>query len=89
MNSSEHSCTSSELIRINEVFAQSVYARYKQKRYGLKNCSALIDADFADDLRNLLVRATEMEACLCIMSNGCSLSTIKERINTLETWEYQ
>ena len=83
MNLSEHSCTSSELIRINEVFAQSVYARYKQKRYGLKNCSALIDADFADDLRNLLIRATEMEACLCIMSNGCSLSTIKERINTL------
>lgn len=83
MNLFEHICTPSELIRINEVFAQSVYARYKQKRYGLKNCSALIDADLADDLRNLLIRATEMETCSCIMSSTCSLSTIKEKINTL------
>jgi hypothetical protein len=71
------------LVRINEVFAQSVYAKYKQKRYGLKNCSTLINADFADDLRNLLIRATEMEECLCIMSSACSLSVIKEKINTL------
>lgn len=71
------------LIRISEVFAQSVYTKYKQKRYGLKNCSALIDADFADDLRNLLIRATEMEKCECIISGACSLPVINEKINTL------
>jgi hypothetical protein len=71
------------LIRINEVFAQTVYAKYKQKRYGFKNCNALIDADFADDLRNLLIRSTEMESCECIMSGSCTLSAIKEKINTL------
>jgi hypothetical protein len=71
------------LIRINEVFAQTIYARYKQKRYGLKNCNTIINPDLADDLRNLLIRATEMEACECIMSSACSLSKIKERINTL------
>jgi hypothetical protein len=73
----------SPLIRINQVYAQSVYAKYKQKRYGLKNCNTVINADFADDLRNLLIRATEMEACECIMSSACSLATIEEKINTL------
>lgn len=71
------------LVRINQVFAQTVYSTYKQKKYGLKNCNSLIPADYADDLRNLLVRATEMENCECIISSACSLSTIKEKINTL------
>lgn len=71
------------LVRINEVFAQTVYAKYKRKRYGLKNCNLLINADFADDLRNLLIRATEMEKCECIMSGSCTLSVIEEKINTL------
>jgi hypothetical protein len=71
------------LIRINQVYAQSVYAKYKQKRYGFKNCNASVDADFANDLRNLVIRAAEMETCECVMSSACSLQTIEEKINTL------
>ena len=71
------------LIRINEVFAQTIYAKYKRKRYGLKNCSTLINEELADDLRNLLIRATEMENCSCVMSSSCSLAKIEEKINTL------
>lgn len=71
------------LIRINEVFAQTVHARYQQKRYGLKTCSALIDIDLADDLRNLLIRGREMEACACVVSGSCTLSKIEETINTI------
>ena len=71
------------LTRINEVFAQTVYAKYKRKRYGLKNCSAVITEELADDLRNLVKRAKEMENCSCIMSSTCSLSKVEEKINTL------
>lgn len=71
------------LIRINEVFAEAVYSRYKRKRYGLKTCSALIDEELADDLRNLLIRGTEMEACSCAMPASCSLAKIEEKINTI------
>ena len=71
------------LIRINEVFAQSVYATYKRKRYGLKTCSALVDEELADDLRNLLIRGNEMHACLCDMQGFCSLSNVEEKINTI------
>lgn len=71
------------LIRINEVFAESVYASYKRKRYGLKTCSALIDEELADDLRNLLIRGREMELCACVMPAICSLSKIEEKINTI------
>lgn len=71
------------LIRINEVFAESVYATYKEKRYGLKTCSALIDEELADDLRNLLVRGREMQLCACVMPGFCSLSKVEEKINTI------
>lgn len=71
------------LIRINEVFAETVYAIYKRKRYGLKTCSALIDVELADDLRNLLIRGREMELCACVMPAMCSLSKIEEKINTI------
>jgi len=71
------------LIRINEVFAETVYADYKRKRYGLKTCSALIDEELADDLRNLYIRGKEMETCLCTMPGFCTLSKIEEKINTL------
>jgi hypothetical protein len=71
------------LIRINEVFAESVYASYKRKRYGLKTCSALISEELSDDLRNLLIRGREMEQCACTMPGICSLSKIEEKINTI------
>ena len=71
------------LIRINEVFAESVYATYKRKRYGLKTCSALIDEELSDDLRNLLIRGRAMEACACTMPSSCSLLKIEEKINTI------
>lgn len=71
------------LIRINEVFAETVYAHYKRKRYGLKTCSALIDQELADDLRNLLIRGREMETCSCVMPGFCTLTKVEEKINTI------
>jgi hypothetical protein len=71
------------LIRINEVFAETVFATYKRKRYGLKTCSALIDEELADDLRNLLIRGREMETCSCTMPGFCTLSKVEEKINTI------
>jgi len=71
------------LIRINEVFAESVYASYKKKRYGLKTCSALIDEVLANNLRTLLIRGREMEECACVLPTICSLSKIEEKINTI------
>ena len=71
------------LIRINEVFAETVFADYKRKRYGLKTCSALIDEELADDLRNLLIRTREMATCSCAMPGLCTLNKIEEKINTI------
>lgn len=71
------------LVRINEVFAESVYASYKRKRYGLKTCSALIDEELSDDLRNLLIRGREVEACGCATPASCTLTKIEEKINTI------
>ena len=71
------------LVRINEVFADAVYATYKKKRYGLKTCSALIDEEVADDLRNILIRGNEMRVCLCEPQGFCSLSNVEEKINTI------
>ncbi len=69
-------------IRINKVFADSIYARYKQKRYGIKTCNALVDADFANDMRELLKRNEELQACSRKLE-GCGLDRIQERIDTL------
>ena len=71
------------LVRINEVFAQAVYANYKRKRYGLKTCSALINEELADDLRNLLIRSNERTACNSAPVGFCTLSKIQEKINTI------
>ena len=70
------------LIHINQVFAEAVFSNYKKKRYGLKNCSNNINADFADDIRNLYVRALEMVGCECSLQ-GCTVEQLRERINTL------
>lgn len=71
------------LVRINNVFSEATFAQYKKKKYGLKSCASLIDIDLADDLRVLLIRAKEMNACNCLLGNGCSLPKIEEKINTL------
>jgi hypothetical protein len=71
------------LIRITEVFAQSVFLKYRKRRYGLKACTLTIEENLADDLRNLLIRRKEQEACGCTTPGSCTLSKIEERINTI------
>ena len=71
------------LQRIVTVFSESVFTKYKRKRFGFKNCSNIIDEDLADDLMHLLIRAREMDACGCNLPGSCSLTRIEERINTI------
>lgn len=71
------------LIKINEIFSETVFAKYKRKRYGMKTCYAVIDQDLADDLKNLYTRLLEMTECNCITPGMCTLDKVKERINTL------
>lgn len=71
------------IVRVNELFSETVYASYKRKRYGMKTCSAVIDEELIDDLRNLLIRSQEQEECKCVLPGTCTLTAIEERINTL------
>lgn len=70
------------LTHINKIFAESVEADYKRKRYGIKTCRAKVDADFANDVRELLNRSLELEGC-GLKLDSCGIQSIKERINTL------
>ena len=71
------------LIHINQLFAGAVYSTYQQKRYGLKNCAAVVDAKYAYLLRTLLLRRQEQTACNYPGSSCCSLSNVEEKITTL------
>ena len=72
------------LIRISELFAQTVLSQYKEVRYGIKTCSKITDEELAEDLRILLIRKREQVICGCSsLRNSCSLSKIEEKINTL------
>ena len=71
------------LVKINEIFSETVYASYKRKRYGMKTCSAIVDEELTDDLRNLLIRLQEQTSCACVLPGTCTLTAIEERINTL------
>lgn len=74
---------STPLERISELFADSVYQSYKKQRYGLKSCKAKVDPEFAQDLRDLLIRTNEMNTCGLSFGAGCSKVTIEEKIKTL------
>lgn len=72
------------LEHINELFADSVYQDMRRKRYGLKICRARVDAEFADDMRNIYMRACERKACGYETETvACGLTKVTERINTL------
>jgi len=70
-------------LHINIIFSETVYSIYKNKRYGMKTCSAIIDVELADDLMQLHKRLTEMENCGCVIPGCCTLSKVEERINTI------
>lgn len=72
----------SSLSHINELFADAVFQEVRKRRFGLKICKAVVDAELADDLRNLYQRSLEQQACEQ-NSCTCSITTIEERINTL------
>jgi hypothetical protein len=57
--------------------------RYNQKRFGIKKCKSIIDADKAHDLLNILNRAIELDSCDASFGSCCSLTKINETINTL------
>ena len=71
------------LERISELFADSIYISYKKQRYGLKSCKAKVDPEFAQDLRELYIRSTEMNGCNLTFGGGCSKLSIEEKIKTL------
>lgn len=72
------------LNHINELFADSLFQEMRKKRFGLKVCRAKVDAELADDLRNIYMRGEERKTCGCITETvSCSHVAVKERINTL------
>lgn len=72
------------LTHINQLFADALFQDMQRKRFGLKTCRAKVDADLADDLRNLYMRGEERKACGCnVDSAGCTHDAVIERINTL------
>ena len=75
MNTLEH---------ISELFADSVFQEMQKKRFGLKTCRAKVDAELADDLRNIYMRNLERKDCGCTVEyQSCSQVEVEERINTL------
>jgi len=71
------------LFHINELFAQSVYLQYRQKRYGMKKCSPIVDEQLAYDLRTILMRKQEQLTCNYPVTTCCTLQQVEEKINTL------
>jgi len=69
-------------IHIHKLFAESMHAEFKRRRYGIKSCNARVDADFAFDMKELLKRNEELEGC-GLKLDACPIATIQERINTL------
>ncbi len=73
----------SATIRINKLFAESVFTLYKKKRYGLKKCQMTYDPEFLSDMKELHSRSLELKACERTFSKACSLVTLEEKIKTL------
>ena len=72
------------LTHINQLFADALFQDMQRKRFGLKTCRAKVDADLADDLRNLYIRGEERKTCGCAVETvSCSHNAVIERINTL------
>jgi hypothetical protein len=72
------------LEHISELFADSVFQEMQKKRFGLKTCRAKVDAELADDLRNIYMRNLERKDCGCTVEyQSCSQVEVEERINTL------
>jgi hypothetical protein len=70
------------LTHISELFSQSVFLKFNSQRYGMKICQNSVDADTANDLRLLLKRAQEQEACN-EQNPCCTKEMIEEKIYTL------
>ncbi|NBP68102.1 MAG: hypothetical protein EBR30_03555 [Cytophagia bacterium] len=73
----------SAAIRINKLFADSVFTLYRKRRYGLKKCQMTYAPEFLGDLRELHARSVELKACERTFSKACSLTTLEEKIKTL------
>jgi hypothetical protein len=70
-------------IRINKLFAESVFTLYKKKRYGLKKCQMTYDPEFLSDMKDLHSRSLELKDCERTFHKFCSLTTLEEKIKTL------
>jgi hypothetical protein len=71
------------LVRISNLFSQSMIESFTRKRYGIKKCGNVVNADLAYDVLNLYKRSLERDACNICDDNYCCTSQIEERINTL------
>lgn len=70
------------LVHINKLFSNAVSVSYNSKRYGVKSCGNVLNADLAYDLKIMHSRALEMKCCEST-NRGCSLSVLEEKIKSL------
>lgn len=71
------------LQRIHNIYAETLFAHFNQKRFGLKSCSVKIEPEFADDLIVMYKRELEKVTCGYPCSSGCGVTKLEELINTL------
>jgi hypothetical protein len=71
-----------ESMRIAELFGDSAYQAYQDKRLGIESCKAKVDVYYAYELQQLLKRAEEKAGC-DKFDECCCITDIKEQIRTL------
>lgn len=71
-----------ESMRIAELFGDSAYQSFQDKRLGIESCKAKVDLYYAYDMRELLKRAEEKAQC-DKFDECCCITDIKEQIRTL------
>jgi hypothetical protein len=80
-------CTDTIHDKITELYAESIFNLYKQKRYGLKSCSVNNNPERIQDIKELYIRLSEMEECGHFSSEcgaySCKKSKVEEVIKTL------
>lgn len=69
---------------ISKLFAESAFAEFQKKRFGLKNCRSKVDMNVAYDLLNLHIVTSDLADCNPEEQLACCpLCVIEEKINTL------
>ena len=75
--------------KIHILFANATQIEFNAQRYGMKSCRDGLSFDLLDDLRQIYLRAIELDECESTEEQeldtcyGCSLATIEETIKTI------